>query len=60
MLAYNINIQGNSNGEVYYCVTFQGGEPTKPEKFNSAQTASIYSTVDLLVDALKTIYPDHY
>ncbi len=55
LLAYNIEIHGNDNGEIFYSVTFQHGKRHEPEKFNSAKIAFIYSTVDKLAEALKVL-----
>ncbi len=55
LLAYNIEIHGNDNGEIFYSVTFQHGKRHEPEKFNSAKTSFIYSTVEKLSDALNEL-----
>ena len=57
MVAFDIEIHGNDNGEIFYSVTFQHGKRHEPEKFNSAKIDFIYSTVDKLADALKNLSP---
>ena len=60
MFGYRIEIQGDASGEIWYNVTFQSGERNKEiKKFNSADTAYIYSTIEQLAEALKAIsYPN--
>lgn len=56
MLQYRIEILGDANGEINYSVSFQSdGRTSETRKFNSADITRIYSTVDKLTDALKTI-----
>lgn len=57
MLTYRIEIQGNTNGEVWYNVSFCSGEGNRVElrKFNSADVEKIYSTVEKLADALQDL-----
>ena len=56
MLQYRIEILGDSNGDVGYNISFQSaGRNPETKKFNSADITHIYSTVDKLADALKTI-----
>ncbi len=56
MLQYKIEILGDANGEIGYSISFQSdGHKPETKKFNSADIARIYSTIDKLADALKTI-----
>ena len=56
MIGYRIEIQGNTNGKLWYNVSFQSGElGVEVRKFNSAEIAFIHSTVEKLADALKQV-----
>ena len=56
LLFYNIEIHGDTEGNIWYNVTFQSGESKfDRKKFNSAKTSYIYNTVEKLADALKAL-----
>ena len=56
LLLYNIEIHGDSDGNIWYSVNFQSGESRfETKKFNNSETEYIYSTVEKLSDALKAL-----
>lgn len=51
MLAFDIEIHGNDNGEIFYSVTFQNGTRHEPEKIDSVDI----DFIERLTDALKEL-----
>ena len=55
-MLYRIEIQGDTNGELFYGVSFQSGiDQLDKKKFNSDDIKDIHTTVEHLADALKNL-----
>ena len=60
MLHYRIEIQGDTNGELWYDVAFHSEKNSiEAKKINSADVAYIHSTVDKFAEALKALPTPH-
>lgn len=56
MLHYRIEIQGDTNGALWYDVAFHSEKnSSEANKINTADVAYIHSTVDKFADALKAL-----